>query len=83
MTAWSMLARLALKTTRVRSRRTSSRVRSDPCVWIVELVFVGPVPGGAAKRVAIPSSASPGMSRFAAAAEPACSTAAPAFVSRL
>ena len=45
MTAWSMLARLALKTTCVRSRRTSSRVRSDPCVSIVELVFVRTGPG--------------------------------------
>ena len=60
MTAWSMLARLALKTTRVRSRRTSSRVRSDPCVWIVELVFVGPGPGGAGEAGGDPFERKPG-----------------------
>ena len=36
MTAWSMLARLALKESRVPSGRTSSRISSDPCVWIVD-----------------------------------------------
>ena len=29
----------------VRSGRTSSRMSSDPCVWIVELVLAGPVAG--------------------------------------
>ncbi|HEY6458589.1 MAG TPA: hypothetical protein VIY73_00520 [Polyangiaceae bacterium] len=36
VTAWSMLARLALNEIRVPSARNSSRVSSDPWVWIVE-----------------------------------------------
>ncbi len=49
---------------------------SDPCVWIVEPVLAGAAaaalvgasgPSGAVIRMAIPSSARPGRSRFAVA----------------
>ena len=79
VTAWSMLARLALNETNVPSGRASLKVRSDPLVWIVGPVLAGavagdPLPAGRgtaaepAPRAAIPSSARPGRSRFASRA---------------
>ena len=70
VTAWSMLPRLALKETCVPSGRASSRMSSDPCVWIVgpalaRAVAEAPARAGGLMPMAIPSSARPGRSRFA------------------
>ena len=87
MTAWSMLARLALKETFVPSGRTSSRMSSDPRVWIVEPVLAGwsreLAAGGKLEADGDPLEREARQECFACPAEPARSTAAPALASRL
>ena len=83
LTAWLMLVRLVLKETLVPSGRASSRMSNDPRARIIGdfAAVIGGVAvgGGGVIRMAIPSSARPGRSRFACPAEPACRTDAPAF----
>ena len=74
LTAWLMLVRLVLKAILVPSGSTSSRMSSDPRARMIgDLADVlGCVAGGGGglMRMAIPSSARPGRSRFACPAEP-------------